>query len=56
MEASEAMEISKEVARVGGEAEDALRAKCRWEAMSRPAVILEWGDPREWRREDGEDA
>ena len=30
------------------EAELRLRAKCRWEHMTRTAVILEWGDPRDW--------
>jgi hypothetical protein len=25
-----------------------LKDKCRWEAMSRYAVLKEWGDPREW--------
>lgn len=32
-------------------AREALRMlsdKCRWEAMSRTAVVREWGDPREW--------
>ena len=43
-----AREVSTEVRKQGGEAEERLAAKCRWEAMSRTAVILEWGDPREW--------
>jgi hypothetical protein len=43
-----AMKISSEVRELGGEAEEKLRHKCRWEQMSRTAVILEWGDPREW--------
>ena len=25
-----------------------LKNKCRWEAMSRYAVLKEWGDPRKW--------
>jgi hypothetical protein len=32
----------------GGPAEAALRAKCNWERMTRCAVLMEWGDPREW--------
>ncbi len=43
-----ALKISREVAREGGAAEEALRAKCEWEHMTRTAVILEWGDPRKW--------
>ena len=31
------------------EAENLLSAKCRWEGMSRFAVLREWGDPRTWR-------
>jgi len=30
-------------------AELRLRAKCRWEKMTRIAVIMEWGDPRKWK-------
>jgi hypothetical protein len=44
----EAMRINDEVRAKGGKAEELLRAKCRWERMSRLAVIKEWGDPREW--------
>jgi hypothetical protein len=29
-------------------ANDLLGAKCRREQMSRTAVLMEWGDPREW--------
>ena len=29
-------------------AAELLTHKCRWEAMSRYAVLREWGDPREW--------
>lgn len=25
-----------------------LTHKCRWEGMSRYAVLKEWGDPRKW--------
>jgi len=41
--------ISWAVAKEGGEAEQHLRDKCRWEQMSRTAVIAEWGDPRGWK-------
>jgi hypothetical protein len=44
-----AIALSKELYRAGGPAEAALRAKCNWEHMSRSAVIMEWGDPRQWR-------
>lgn len=26
-----------------------LQDKCRWEHMGASAVLLEWGDPREWK-------
>ena len=45
----EAVRISREVAIDGGAAEIKLCEKCRWEKMSRTAVIIEWGDPREWK-------
>ena len=48
----EAAKISREIHKAGGEAEERLVAKCRWEAMSRLAVILEWGDPRTWDDDD----
>lgn len=50
-EMRELMRISRELWEQGGEYEERLRAKCRWEAMTRTAVIAEWGDPRTW---DGE--
>lgn len=53
MSTEDALRISREVAAAGGEAEEWLAAKCWWEAMTRPAVIQEWGDPREWGRADG---
>lgn len=43
-----ALDVSKALWKSGTEAEERLQAKCRWEAMTRTAVILEWGDPREW--------
>jgi hypothetical protein len=41
--------ISREVRKKNASAEKRLRAKCRWEHMSRTAVINEWGDPRKWK-------
>lgn len=43
-----AYDIQKEILKEGGEAEEKLKAKCRWEKMSRIKVVLEFGDPREW--------
>jgi hypothetical protein len=48
MTLQDARRVSKEVSTVGGRAEELLRAKCRWEQMTRLAVLMEWGDPREW--------
>lgn len=45
----EAGRISMEVRQEGGVAEEKLCEKCRWEKLSRLAVIIEWGDPREWK-------
>jgi len=42
--------ISKEIAALGGEIEERLKAKCQWEQMSRIAVIKSWGDPRTWKQ------
>ena len=45
----EACKISSEVRAENKKAEERLAAKCRWERMSRTAVIREWGDPRNWK-------
>lgn len=50
MENRDALRISKEVRKEDSDAEHELRAKCKWEHMTRMAVILEWGDPRTWPR------
>lgn len=47
MTMKEAIRISREVKEENGEAEEWLRHKCNWEAMSRTAVIFGWGDPRD---------
>ena len=47
-ELARALRISSEIYAADGKVEEALRAKCNWEHMTRMAVILEWGDPREW--------
>lgn len=52
-EMERALEISRELYSGGPtKAEVALRNKCDWEHMTRTAVILEWGDPREWSDAD----
>jgi hypothetical protein len=40
--------VSRELYNEGGEAEKRLCAKCYWEHMTRTAVLLCWGDPRDW--------
>lgn len=52
-EMRELSRISRELWEQGGEYEERLRAKCRWEAMTRTAVIWEWGDPRTWDKPVG---
>jgi hypothetical protein len=47
-----AMRVSGELRAENGDAEAWLRHKCSWEKMSRTAVLLSYGDPREWP--DGE--
>lgn len=51
--AKELLRIEREVREENGEAEQRLREKCRWERMSRTAVIREWGDPRNWTPQKG---
>ena len=53
MTMTEALRISREIYSAGGPVEDALKAKCNWEHMTRSAVIMEWGDPRLWLKNDG---
>lgn len=48
MTMEEASKRSKELRDEGGEIEERLRAKCRWEHMSRTAILTEWGDPATW--------
>lgn len=43
-----AFALSSKIRETDPRANDLLRAKCRWEGMTRTAVILEWGDPRTW--------
>lgn len=43
-----ALFISRELGDENGVGETKLKAKCVWEHMSRTAVLMEWGDPREW--------
>ena len=43
-----ALRVSREIRDAGGIPEQRLKDKCTWEHMSRTAVIIEWGDPRDW--------
>lgn len=43
-----ATKVSQQVRKEDGKAEQWLRAKCTWEQRSRTAIILDYGDPREW--------
>jgi len=40
--------LGGEILREGGEREMLLRAKCRWEQMTRSAVLMRYGDPAAW--------
>ena len=44
----QALKINAQVCRKGGWDEERLREKCKWEHMTRTAVIMEFGDPRLW--------
>lgn len=48
MKVEKARVVLKEVLAAGGEPLERLKAKCRWEHMTLLAVLVEWGDPREW--------
>ena len=62
MNMEQALSLSR-LLRYGGSgalnaAEARLAAKCRHEQMSRTAVLMNWGDPRDWfaattKQEDG---
>lgn len=45
-EMTRALAVSKALYHSGTKAEEWLRHKCRWEHMTRTAVILGYGDPR----------
>lgn len=49
------MELGAEIHREHGQREELLRYKCRWEAMSRPAVLMAYGDPATWPGYDPEE-
>ena len=40
--------IVAEVYAEDGEPAAALRAKCNWERRTPAAIVLDYGDPREW--------
>lgn len=44
-----ALQISHHVRDLGGKPEELLGAKCQWGHRSRTAIILEYGDPRDWK-------
>ena len=49
MEVPEAIRIlSKEIHQENGKREELLRAKCRWEDMSRSFILIQYGDPAAW--------
>ena len=50
MSNEEALEISRLLYQPDEPADKLLRAKCQWEHMTRMAVILKYGDPREWEK------
>ncbi len=43
----EARALGKEITKRPKD-EEKLIHKCRWEQMSRPAVLMEYGDPKDW--------
>jgi len=43
------MALSREILEENGEREQRLRDKCRWEHMTRSAVLAVYGDPGEWK-------
>lgn len=57
MNINEALGLSRLLAQGGTDelrdAQERLTAKCRHEQMSRTAVLMNWGDPREWPRTHG---
>ncbi len=40
--------LSREIRTENGEREQKLCAKCRWEHMTRTAVLKSYGDPKNW--------
>ena len=49
---ADALVISRLLHQQGGDVEEKLRAKCNWEHMTRMAVILAYGDPRKWEKDE----
>lgn len=45
----QALKISAEVRKMGGEVEQRLKDKCLWEQRCRTAIIVDYGDPRNWK-------
>ena len=44
----EILALSKDIMEENSIREERLKAKCRWEHMSRTAVLGEYGDPANW--------
>jgi len=52
----EILKLSKAIRHEDGLREKLLAAKCRWERMSRTAVLMQYGDPQDWSQyQEGED-
>lgn len=43
-----ALRLSEEIRNEAGVRDTKLRDKCRWEQMTRAAVLKEYGDPAQW--------
>lgn len=42
------IELGFEIKKENGERLEKLRAKCKWEQRSVGAILLEYGDPKDW--------
>jgi len=46
-------ELNDKIYKENGERERMLREKCRREQMSRSKILMDWGDPAEWKEKYG---
>lgn len=44
-----ALRLSEEIRNEAGDRDLKLRHKCRWEQMTRAAILKEYGDPAAWK-------